>query len=126
QLVSALVQMPHLDVAEQIAKRKGAPLSERESRHLAQPIASAREWVERYAAEEEKTRLQTELPARANELTQTQRAFLHKLGDALASAPWEDEALQAKIFEAARLTPLEQSAAFKAIYRVLLDRDSGP
>jgi lysyl-tRNA synthetase class 1 len=126
QLVSALVQMPHLDVAAQIAKRKGAPLTEHDTRHLAQRIASAREWVEKYARDEEKTRLQTELPARAQELTQTQRAFLHKLASVLAESAWEDELLQSKIFEAARLTPIDQSAAFKAIYRVLLDRDSGP
>jgi lysyl-tRNA synthetase class 1 len=118
--------MPHLDVTRQIEKRKGAPLTERETRHLAQRIASARDWVERYARDEEKTHLQTELPARAHALTQTQRAFLHKLADALTEAAWDDERLQSTIFEAARLTPIDQSAAFKTIYRVLLDRDSGP
>ena len=62
-----------------------------------------------------------------------QRAFLHHLADALAgtsaeiaAGPWEDDALQSKIFEVARLTPIEQPAAFKAIYRVLLDREAGP
>ena len=34
--------------------------------------------------------------------------------------------MQAKVFEVARLTPIEQPAAFKAIYRVLLDREAGP
>jgi lysyl-tRNA synthetase class 1 len=34
--------------------------------------------------------------------------------------------LQAAIFDAARMTPVEQGAAFKAIYRVLLDREAGP
>jgi lysyl-tRNA synthetase class 1 len=126
QLVSALVQLPHIDVAQQIEKRKGAPLTEREKRHLTQRIASAREWVEKYARDEEKTRLQTTLPTRAQELTETQRAFLHALADRLRDGAWEDELLQTKIFEAARMTPIEQGSAFKAIYRVLLDRDSGP
>lgn len=126
QLVSALVQMPHLDPVKEIEKRKGAPLTEVDRRHLDQRIASAKRWVENYASEDEKTRLQEMLPARAQELTQTQRAFLHKLADALPSTPWEDDALQAKIFEVARLTPIEQPAAFKAIYRVLLDREAGP
>jgi len=73
------------------------------------------------------------LPGRAQELTQTQRAFLHGLADALSGAagedaptPWEDDALQSKIFEVARLTPIDQPSAFKAIYRVLLDKASGP
>ncbi len=126
QLVSALAQMPHLDVIEQITKRKGAPLTETERRHLDRRIASAKLWVEQYASEEEKTRLQETLPPRAQELTAAQRAFLHRLADALPETPWDDDSLQAKIFEVARLTPIDQPVAFKAIYRVLLDREQGP
>jgi lysyl-tRNA synthetase class 1 len=133
QLVSALVQLPHLDTVAEITKRLGRPLSELERRHLDARIRSARVWVERYAGEEEKTRLQPTLPGRAQELTQTQRAFLHALADALSGASdggsptqWEDDALQSKIFEVARLTPIDQPSAFKAIYRVLLDKASGP
>ena len=126
QVISALVQMPHLGVVEQITKRKGAPLTEIELRHLQQRISSAKNFIENYASEDEKTRLQDKLPARAQELTAAQRAFLHRLADALPETPWNDDALQAKIFEVARLTPIEQPVAFKAIYRVLLDREAGP
>ena len=126
QLVSALVQMPHLDPVREIEKRKGSPLTAIERRHLDARIASAKIWVENYAGEEEKTRLQETLPARAQELTQTQRAFLHGLADALPACAWGDDALQAKIFEVARMTPVEQPVAFKGIYRVLLDREAGP
>ncbi|MDB6150030.1 MAG: Lysyl-tRNA synthetase [Chthoniobacter sp.] len=126
QLISALVQMPHLDAVTEVEKRKGAPLTGVERKHLDQRIAAARVWVENYASEEEKTRLQETLPARANELSAVQRAFLSKLADALPQTAWEDDALQTKIFEVARLTPIEQAQAFKALYRVLLDRESGP
>ena len=126
QLVSALVQMPHLDPVTEIEKRKGAPLTAIERRHLDARIASAKIWVENYASEEEKTRLQETLPARAQELTETQRAFLKNLANALSETAWEDNALQAKVFEVARMTPIEQPVAFKAIYRVLLDREAGP
>ena len=126
QLVSALVQMPHLDPVKEISRRKGSPLTESERRHLDQRIASAKLWVENYASEEEKTRLQEILPARAQELTAAQRAFLHRLAAVLPETPWEDDALQARVFETARLTPIEQPVAFKAIYRVLLDREAGP
>ena len=34
--------------------------------------------------------------------------------------------MQIAVFNAARLTPIDQPSAFKAIYRVLLDRESGP
>ncbi len=126
QLVTALVQMPHLDVVEQIEKRKGSALTALERRHLDARIASARLWVENYASEEEKTRLQDTLPERAHELSQTQRAFLHKLADVLPETAWDDDALQSKIFEVARMTPIDQPLAFKAVYRVLLDREAGP
>jgi lysyl-tRNA synthetase class 1 len=126
QLVAALVQMPHLDVVEQITKRKGSPLTEVERKHLERRIASAKLWLEKYAGEDDKTRLQETLPARAQELGVVQRAFLQRLAAALPGTTWEDEVLQAKVFEVARLTPIEQPVAFKAIYRVLLDKEAGP
>jgi lysyl-tRNA synthetase class 1 len=126
QLITALVQLPHLDPEQEIAKRRGGTLGQTELRHLRDRIRSARVWVERFAGEEEKTKLQETLPTRAAELSPAQRGFLHAAAAVLPETPWEDDALQSKIFETARLTPLEQPLAFKAIYRVLLDREAGP
>jgi lysyl-tRNA synthetase, class I len=126
QLVAALSQMPHLDIVKELERRKGSPFTELERKHLELRIRAARYWVENYASEEEKTRLQDTLPARAQELTQTQRAFLQILAEKLPDTAWEGDALQVSIFNAARLTPIDQPTAFKAIYRVLLDRENGP
>lgn len=126
QLATALVQMPHLDARAELAKRLGGELTAADEAHLDQRLASAREWVANYASEEEKTRLQETLPARAVELSHSQRAFLHALADALPETTWEDDAIQAKVFEVARMTPVEQALAFKALYRVFLDREAGP
>ncbi len=126
QLVCALAQMPHLDTAGEMEKRLGRDLSGTERTALERRIRSARLWAESYASEEEKTRLQEKLPARASLLTATQRAFMHQLSVALENAPWGEDALQATVFEVARMTPIEQPVAFKAIYRVLLDKESGP
>jgi lysyl-tRNA synthetase class 1 len=126
QLVAALSQMPHLDIVKELERRKGSPFTELERKHLELRIRAARYWVKNYASEEEKTRLQETLPARAQELTQTQRAFLQILAEKLPDTAWEGDALQVCIFNAARLTPIDQPTAFKAIYRVLLDRDNGP
>ena len=126
QLVAALSQMPHLDLAKELEKRKGSPFTDLERKHLDLRIRAARYWVEHYATEEEKTRLQEALPARAQELSAAQRAFLHTLAGQLSSAAWKGDELQVAIFNAARLTPIDQPAAFKAIYRVLLDRENGP
>ena len=126
QLVAALSQMPHLDIVKELERRKGSPFTDLERKQLELRIRAARYWVENYAEEEEKTRLQETLPASAQELSQTQRAFLQILAEKLPDAPWDGDALQVCIFNAARLTPIDQPAAFKAIYRVLLDRENGP
>ena len=126
QLVTALVQMPHLDAVKELEKRKGAPFTPLEKKHLDLRIRAAKYWLEHYATEEEKTKLQDTLPARAEDLTEAQRGFLHYLAIALKDAEWKDDQLQITVFNAARLTPIDQPHAFKAIYRVLLDRESGP
>ncbi len=126
QLVSALAQMPHIDPVVEIEKRHGSALTEIERNALERRLKSAQIWVEHYAKEEEKTRLQETLPASAAQLTATQRAFLQRLGLALADVAWEDAVLQATVFETARMTPIEQPVAFKAIYCVLLDKEAGP
>ena len=126
QLVSTLAQMPHLDVSKEIQKRHGEPLTEVERLALERRLKSADIWVRHFARDEDKTRLQETLPASVSTLTVTQLAFLQRLGVALAHAKWEDDVLQATVFETARLTPIEQPVAFAAIYRVLLDKEAGP
>ena len=126
QLVSALAQMPHLDPVLEMSKRLGRELTAVELSALERRIRSVGVWVDLYAAEEEKTRLQEALPARAQELTAAQRAFLSKLSSALQAVAWEDDVLQATVFETARMTPIAQPLAFKGIYRVLLDKEAGP
>lgn len=126
QLVVALSQLPHIDTVAELEKRKGEPLTEIERTHLEERLTAARYWVDRYASDEEKTRLQESLPARAQELTASQRAFLRMLSETLRDLPWEEDAIQAAVFDVARLTPIDSAQAFKALYRVLLDRDNGP
>ena len=126
QLVTALAQMPHLNVEDEIERRKGSPLSAVERGHLRRRIQAARVWLSGYAADDEKIIVREELPERAQSLTAAQRAFLRVVAAKLPQAPRDDEALQALVFDAARMTPLPSGEAFKAIYRVLLDRESGP
>lgn len=126
QLITALVQMPHLDAVAELEKRKGSPFTVLDRKHLDLRMRAARYWIENYATEEEKTRLQDTLPERAQELSATQRAFLQILAELLPGTVWESDALQVCVFNAARLAPIDQPSAFKAIYRVLLDRTNGP
>ena len=126
QLVATVVQLPHLNLVGEVEKRKGAPLTQNERDQLLRRARAARYWLEHYANPEERIILQDTLPEQAGKLTASQRAFLHQLAASLLRVAWEDRALQTAVFDAARLTPIAPAQAFKALYRVLLDRDSGP
>lgn len=126
QLVTALIQLPHIDVVTELERRKGSPFTDRDLRHLQIRIRAAEYWVRNFARDDEKTRLQEVLPSRAYELSATQRGFLHAFAEIASSSAWNADDIQASIFSAARLTPIDQPSAFKALYRTLLDRDSGP
>jgi lysyl-tRNA synthetase class 1 len=125
-LVLTLVQMPHIDTRLVLEQRKGSPLNAGEARLLDERIACATTWLNHFATEDQKLSIQPTLPEAAQALSQTSRAFLHRLADGLAAAPREPDVVQTAIFNAARMTPIAQPDAFKALYRVLLNRDSGP
>jgi lysyl-tRNA synthetase class 1 len=125
-LVLALVQMPHLNVLAEFEKIKGSALTAQERGHLDRRIHAAKVFLENYATPEERMSLQQSLPASAAELTVVQRGFLHTLAGMLDTAQWNGEALQSLVFDAARLTPIEQRLAFAALYRVLFDKAAGP
>lgn len=126
QVVTALVQMPHLDVEEEVAKRKGAALTTIELDRLRDRIRAVNYWLKHYASDDELLVLQDHLPGRASELTATQCAFLHDLAERLRDVSWDEDSIQALTFESARATPIRQPLAFAAIYRVLLDKKAGP
>lgn len=126
QLVATVAQLPHLDLMGELEKRKGSPLTSFERAQVERRSQTARIWLAEYAGPDERIVLQETLPKRAEELTAGQRAFLHRLAARLPDVRQEDDALQAALFDVARLTPIAPAQAFKALYRVLLDRDSGP
>ncbi len=126
QLLQALVQMPHINIVDEIRKRKEGELTDIELSHLNRRIESIKYWLEHYATDNERLQLQDTLPAEASSLSATQCAFLHLLAEQLPTDHWHADVLQSATFTAARLTPIKQSDAFQAIYKVLFGRDAGP
>lgn len=126
-LVLSLVQMPHLVPVHEVEHLKGDKLTSLELQHLNQRVASARYWLERFAENDELFEIKKALPAGVASLRPAQLAFLHKLSRSLKGATtWEPANLQVCVFDTARLTPISQADAFRALYGVLLDRQSGP
>ncbi len=126
-LILTLVQLPHIDIYKEVAKRKGSELTEIEKENINQRIKAAKFWLENFATEEEKMYLQAKMPKDAEEkLDNVQRAFLHKVATYIENINWTEEDLQKAVFAAVRTTPIQQANAFTAFYKVLLNKDKGP
>ena len=83
-------------------------------------------WLEHYAPESVKFTVQTELPD--VELSEAQRAFLTDLADRIENAydGLDGQAMHEAIYAAKDTAELKPIEAFKALYRVILDKESGP
>ncbi|MBF0161720.1 MAG: lysine--tRNA ligase [Magnetococcales bacterium] len=141
QLVSTLIQLPHVDIWQALEKQavpttadatsgQPAPWSASDKRHGEERIKAAAYWLAHFASPEETFTVQAELPDSAHALTTAQRAFLHHLAQLLEAvdAPEGEagEEVQSHIFDAARAIPIAQAEAFQAIYQVLLGKERGP
>jgi lysyl-tRNA synthetase class 1 len=126
QLLTALLQLPHIEVEAELEKRTPGGLTELDQQLLRKRLKSSQYWLENYASEADRVVLQETLPVAAEQLSATQKAFLRLLGENFPEAALTDEEYQRYIFDTARITPISQKEAFAAIYRVLLDQDKGP
>ncbi|AFY73078.1 lysyl-tRNA synthetase, class I [Synechococcus sp. PCC 7502] len=123
----SLLQIPHLDIEAEIEKRS-PDLNEFDWQIVRQRIAVARKWLQDYADEEEKLVLYLDqIPDRAQEITEPQKQYFHKLIQNLeATTNWDGDALQTLIFATSREVELSQKEAFQAIYFAFLGKERGP
>ena len=125
--VAFLVQQPATDLPSAAAAEKGAPLSAVDLEILREREVAARRWLETYAPDDARIRIQPTLPAAADELDTAQRAFLRALADDARTgegglgAGWQET-----IFRVAKDLELPPGRAFEALYRAFLGRTSGP
>lgn len=126
QVLCAALQIPHLDIEAEIRRRLVLPSNAAIPSHVRRRMLAAQYWINNLASPGERIVLQESLPKSAWDLSHWQRYFLHLLARDIEQIAKDEEALQGYIFHVARLTPIAQSAAFEAIYRVLFDADHGP
>lgn len=122
--VAFIVQMPHLFLAEEATRVKGSALTEDELRALEERARYAKFWLATYAPEEFKYELQEEIPN--VELSKVQKSALVMLADFLRSAERSGEAIHARLHEMKTEVPIQPKDLFRALYRIFLNRDSGP
>lgn len=122
--VAFIVQMAHLALAEEAERVKGSALTLEEEAVLHERAKYAKFWLALYAPEECKYELQKELPA--VELSEIQKRALSMLLDFLQESERTGEELHARLHEMKTDVPIQPKELFQAIYRIFLNRDSGP
>jgi lysyl-tRNA synthetase class 1 len=122
-LVAQIAQFD-LDRTLAILEQNGYRDLDREA--VADRIARARVWVERFAPEDQRVVVPATLPDAARQLAPEQKSFLKDL--AATVRPLEDgEAIHNAIFARAQGPDgIGTKRAFEAVYRSLLGRDKGP
>ncbi len=119
-----IVQMAHLSLAEEAVEAKGSELTEDEREKLEERARYAKFWLSTYAPEEFKYELQDEMPS--TELSDVQKNALSALADYFQGAERTGEELHLRLHELKTEIPISPKELFQAIYRIFLNRDSGP
>ena len=124
----SLLQVPRLNIQEEVVQRSPQALTEYDQQIINQRIAAAQFWLQDYADEEEKLVLYLEqVPDKANDFNAEQVAYLQKLMENLQNIPnWEAEELQTIIFSTTKELGIQQPIAFKALYLSFLNKEKGP
>jgi lysyl-tRNA synthetase class 1 len=122
-----LVQMPHMDVYEEIAKMKESELTSEDKTEIDMRVVYAKKWLDGYADDKFIFALQDTLPEVASALTPEQRIALGLFADKLEGIDTTDgqtiHELTHEIKEESGLSPKE---FFTALYLTFLGKDSGP
>jgi len=122
--VAFIVQMPHLSLAEEAKKAKDSALTEEENVALEERTKYAKFWLSTYAPEEFKYELQEKMPD--IELSEVQKKSLASLAEFIQSAERSGEEIHLRLHELKTEVPIQPKELFQAIYRIFLNRDSGP
>jgi lysyl-tRNA synthetase class 1 len=124
----SLLQIPHLDINQEVEKRSTQPLTDYDRKIAQQRIQVAQKWLADYADEEEKLVIYLEqIPDQAKTLSPEQRAYCQRLiGNLAKLEDWQGETLQTTLFATAKELEMPQPMAFQAIYLSFLGKERGP
>jgi lysyl-tRNA synthetase, class I len=125
--VAFLVQMPHMDIYEEVAKMKGSELTDLDIAELDERIHYAKHWLKEYADDKFIFTLQQTIPEAVRTLTDAQQSALKLLSDKIELLETIDgQSLHELIHEVKGESGLTPQEFFGAIYTVFLGKNSGP
>lgn len=122
--VATIVQMPHLSLTDEAEVVKGSPLTAEEKVLLEERADYARFWLSTYAPEQYRYELQQSLPESIT-LSDAQRSALRALA-AFFTETRTGEEVHHRLHELKEKVPIAPKELFTALYRIFLNRDSGP
>lgn len=127
--VAFLVQMPHLNIEEEVARMKGDMLSDADREELFERATYAKKWLDEYAPEKFIFKIQDILPHAAEALTTAQKDALRVLSkDLEMEYPPTGEAMHTLLRSIPARPAMDISPRdfFTALYIIVLGKDSGP
>jgi lysyl-tRNA synthetase class 1 len=86
----------------------------------------AKIWLEKFAPENYKFEIQSELPENAKNLCTLQKEFLGEILKLIKKQDWSGEDLHKEIHEIKNHLGIDPRKAFSAIYTIFIGKDSGP
>ena len=125
--VAFLVQMPHMDIYDEVTKMKESELTDVDVAELDERIVYAKRWLKEYADDKFIFTLQQAIPEETKSLTQAQQSALKLLSDKIELLEAiSGQILHELIHEVKGESGLTPKEFFSAIYTIFLGKDSGP
>ncbi|MFC1730664.1 lysine--tRNA ligase [candidate division KSB1 bacterium] len=123
-----LVQMPHMNIEEEVARIKGVPLTDEDKEELEERAVYARQWIEKYAPERYVFELQLDkVPDVAKEFSDIQKQALKQVLEEIKKMKELDgQELHTTLHEIRKENDIEPKEFFSAIYLAFLGKESGP
>jgi lysyl-tRNA synthetase class 1 len=126
--IASLLQLPHIDLYEELGEIKGAPLTEIERQEADYRAEYARIWLDEYAPEEFKLWLYTdESPVARDDLTSEQQQALRRVHDYVVQHErLNGQELHTALHDIRKEMEMEPKVFFSALYLAFLGKESGP
>ena len=122
--VAFIAQMPHINLHDEAESQKGSSLTDEEKTLLDERKEYALFWLNTYATDEHKFILQDTVPKDIT-LSPEQKTALGLLSEYM-SEPHSGEDIHAVLHGLKTEVPIPPKDLFSALYKVFLNRDSGP
>ncbi|MEX0651901.1 MAG: lysine--tRNA ligase [Candidatus Paceibacterota bacterium] len=123
-----LVQMPHIDIEEEVIRIKGSSLTNEDKKELSERVTYARQWIERCAPERYVFELQTgSVPLGCKGYSDIQKSALGRVLEAIKKMKKLDgQELHTTLHEIRKEMEIEPKEFFSALYIAFLGKESGP